>query len=110
MAPDSGHSDDEYAEVVRRGVEESSISEASRGVVEEAILARIIANTRDSSRVVDQSELRSSVEETARQLQAEIDRLRGLGIAGAAGPNVKRLLDGICERIHLPWPICCAND
>ena len=109
MAPGSG-SEENYAAIVRRGVEDSSISEANREITENAILARIIANTRDSSRVVDQSELRSSVEETARRLQAEIDRLRGLGIAGAAGPNIGRLLDGICERIHLPWPICSAND
>jgi len=109
MAPDSD-SEENYAAVVRRGVEDSSISEANRDIVESAILARIITNTRDSSRTVDPSELRSSVEESARQLQAEIDRLKGLGIAGAAGPNMGKLLDGICERIHFPWPICCAND
>ena len=99
-----------YAAVVRRGVEDSPVSEANRGIVENAILARIITNTRDSARTVDPSELRSSVEETAEQLQAEIDRVLGLGIAGAAGPNIGKLLDDICERIHLPWPICCAND
>jgi hypothetical protein len=109
MAPDS-HSEENYAAVVRRGVEDSSISVANRDIVEDVILARIVTNTRDSFRTVDPSELRSSVEESARQLQAEIDRLKGLGIAGAAGPNMGKLLDGICERIHLPWPICCAND
>ena len=109
MAPDSD-SEESYVAIVRRGVEDSSISEANRDIAENAILARIITNTGGSSRAVDPSELRSSVEDTARQLQAEIDRLQGLGIAGAAGPNIGRLLDGICERIHLPWPICCAND
>jgi hypothetical protein len=109
MDPDSD-SEENYAEIVRRGVADSSISEANRDIVANAILARVIINTGDSSRAVDPSELRSSVEETARQIQAEIDRLRGLGIAGAAGPNMGRLLDGICERIHLPWPICCADD
>jgi len=109
MAPDSG-SEEDYVTIVRGGVEDSPASAANREVFENAILARIITNTRDSSRAVDPSELRSSVEEAAGQLQAEIDRLRGLGIAGAAGPNMGKLLDGICERIHLPWPICCAND
>jgi hypothetical protein len=108
MAPDSG-SEENYAEIVRRGVADSSISEANRDIVENAILARIISNTRDSARAVDPTELRSSVEDTARQLQAEIDRLQGFGIAGAAGPNIGRLLDRICERIHLPYPICRAN-
>jgi hypothetical protein len=109
MALDSG-SEENYADIVHRGMENSSINETDRDIVGNAILARIITNTRDSSRAVDPSELRSSVEETSRQIQAEIDRLQGLGIAGAAGPNIGRLLDGICERIHLPWPICCAND
>jgi len=97
-------------DVVRRAMDQSELPDRQREIVKDVLIGRIRRNAGASTREVDHEQLFSSVEQILGELARPSVRHDFAEPQPLSVEQVNSVVDSLCERYHLPWPICPADD
>jgi len=105
----AGGAETGYEAVLNRAVESTDLPPDERRVLREALAGRVRRNTSKAVRDVDQARLSTAVQQISAELhgpaRADVLEQQPLSVR-----QVDSLIDDLCGRYHLPWPICPADD
>lgn len=105
----AGGTEPAYEAVLNQAVESSELLPEQRQVLQDALAGRIRRNTGKASHDVDQARLSAAVEQISAELRGPA-RSDAIEQQPLSVRQVDSVIDDLCERYHLPWPICPADD
>lgn len=94
---------------MRRAIERSGLSSERQEIIAHALVDRMRRISRTEDRESDIAALESAVQLVIREIGSDPEVYRMMDRELTAW-HVDAILDGLCERIALPWPLCPARD
>ena len=95
--------------VISRGLQHPRLTLVERQSIAAALRARVQTNlARDPDRVVDLETFEEGIRDIAEQ--AVLGRQLTEPPSQLSVSQANFLINGLCERFDLPWPICPADD
>lgn len=98
----------DYESIIRQATGDAGLSGDDREMVASALTERVRTNISRSRGAVDPAQLSRAVTTAVRDLAAQ--QTEGLRTEGLSQADVNAFLDSLCDRIHLPYPLCPADD
>lgn len=96
----------DFEGIINRVLEDAPITATERRTIATTILGRVRRNLERSEAVVDLGQFEEGVRIIAQQVAVALPQTEPPSELSASQVNF--LISGLCERIHLPWPICPA--
>jgi hypothetical protein len=98
----------DFEGIINRVLEDTPLTGTQRRSIAVALLDRVQTNLEDSRGVFDLGEFEEGVRTIAQQVASV--RQETVPPSELSASEVGVLISGLCDRIHLPWPICPADD
>lgn len=98
----------DFESVINAVLEDTPLTVTERRATAAAILGRVQTNLRQPHAAADLGEFEAGVRAIAQQVAAV--RRQTVAPSEPSTSEVNALINGLCQRYHLPWPICPADD
>jgi hypothetical protein len=97
-----------YAAAIHRAVATGDALPHDCDVLERALTARVATNLTDADAEVDLEHLENAALTVVRQWTSQrTESLLPHDVSSEA--QINQFVDSLCEKVHLPWPLCAAR-
>lgn len=96
--------------VVHHALNQAELPGQQREIVEDVLIDKMRRNAGVSTQEVDQEELSTAVETILGELARSSARYDFVEPQHLSAEQVDSIIDSVCKRYRLPWPICPADD